>query len=67
MKYIKTQLHIAQSAGAVECPDYDTKQSDYEFPVMLELRGMRSTSSFPLLPGRLWSGMVAPERTLSMG
>ncbi len=30
-----------------ECPDYDTKQSDGEALVMLELWGMRST---PLLP-----------------
>ena len=47
---------MAQSAGAVEytncifaeeynspneCPRYDTKQSDGEVPVMLELWGMR--------------------------
>ena len=30
-----------------ECPDYDTKQSDGEASVMLELWGMLST---PLLP-----------------
>ena len=28
-----------------ECPGYDTKQSDGEVPVMLELWGMRSTPS----------------------
>ena len=53
--------HVAQSAGAVEytdcfsaegqdpsneCLGYDTKQSDGEIPVMLELWGMQST---PLL------------------
>ena len=48
-----------------ECPGYDTKQS--EVPVMLELWGMWSTPSLPLLPGPLWSGMVAPDRVLSMG
>ena len=37
------------------CAGYDTKQSDDEVPVMLELWGMRSTSSLPLLPGPLWS------------
>ena len=67
-------LSIAQSAGAVkytdppnECPDYDTEQSDGEVPAMLEIWGMRSTPSLPLLPGPLWPGMVAPDRTLSMG
>ena len=32
-------------------PGYDTKQSDGEVPVMLELCGMQSTSSLPSLPG----------------
>ena len=26
-----------------ECPGYDTKQSDGEVPLMLELQGMQST------------------------
>ena len=34
-----------------ECPGYDTKQSDAETPVMLELCGMQSTPSLPSLPG----------------
>ena len=70
---------LAQSAGAVEytdcfsteglkkldeCPVYDTKQSDGEVPLMLELWGMRSTPSLPLLPGPLWPGVVAPDRAL---
>ena len=50
-----------------EGPGYDTKQSDGEVPVMLELCGIRSTPSLPLLPGPLWPGMVAPDRALSMG
>ena len=37
-----------------ECPGYDTKQSDGEVPVRLELWGMQSTPSLPLLPGPLW-------------
>ena len=42
---------------------YATKQSDCEVPVMLGLRGMRSTtSSLPLLPSPLWAGMVAPDK-----
>ena len=34
-----------------ECPGYDTIQSDGEVTVMLELWGMRSAPSFPLLQG----------------
>ena len=45
-----------------ECLDYDTKQSDGETSVILELWGMLSTSSLPLLPGLLWSGIVAPDK-----
>ena len=51
---------LAHSAGVVEytdptyeCPEYDTKQSDGEVPVILELWKMRSTSSLLLLPGSL--------------
>ena len=47
--------------------EYDTKQSDGEVPVMLELWGMWSTTLLPLLPGPLWPGVVAPDRALSMG
>ena len=43
-----------------ECPGYDTKQSDGKVPVM------RSTPSLSSLPGPLWSGVVAPDRVLSM-
>ena len=52
---------------ANESPGYDTKQSDGEFPVMLELWGMRSTPLLPLLLGPLWPRVVAPDRVLSMG
>ena len=44
-----------------KCPGYDTEQSDGEASVMLELWGMRSTLSFPSLPGPLWFGVVAPD------
>ena len=50
-----------------ECPGNDTKQSDGEVSVMLELWGMLSTPSWLLLPGTLWPGVVAPDRALSMG
>ena len=35
------------------CPRYDTKQSDGEVPVMLELWGMQSALSLPSLPDSL--------------
>ena len=46
---------------------HDTKLSDGEAPVMLELWGMRRTYSLPLLPGPHWPGVVAPDRVLSIG
>ena len=73
---------FAQSSGAVEytdsfsaksssppneCPGYDTKQSDGEVRVILELWGMLGTPSLPSLPGPLWLRVVAPDRILSMG
>ena len=72
---------MAQSAGAAEyidcfsaeeqdspnvSPGYDTKQSNYEASVMLALWGMQCTLSLPSLPVPLWSGVVAPDRVLSM-
>ena len=36
-----------------KCPRYNTKQSDGEAPIMLELLGMQSTSLLPSLPGPL--------------
>ena len=42
-----------------ECPGYDTKQSDGEVPVRLDLWGMWSTHLLPLLPGPLCPGVVA--------
>ena len=43
-----------------ECPDYDTKQSDGEVPVILGLWGIQSTPSLLLFPGPLWPGVIAP-------
>ena len=34
---------------------------------MLKLWGIQSTSSLPLFPGPLWSGVVALDRVLFMG
>ncbi len=49
------------------CLGYDTKQSDGEVPVMLELWGMQSTSSLASLPGLLLSGVVALDSVLYVG
>ena len=46
---------------------YDTKQSDSEASVMLELWGMLITFLLPSLPGPLWPRVGAPDRVLSMG
>ena len=51
-----------RSPRSNECPEFDTKQSDGEVPVMLELWGMQSTPTLPLLPGPLKSRMVAPDK-----
>ena len=45
-----------------EWPRYDTKQSDGESTVMLELWGMRSTLLLLALPGLLWPGVETPDR-----
>ncbi len=47
-------------------PGYDTKQSDGEAPLMLELGEIPSSSLLASLPGPLWLRVVAPERVLSM-
>ena len=62
---------ITQSAGAVKYidsfSDYDTKESDGEVQVMLELSGMRCTLSLPSPQGQLCPRVEAPDRVLSMG
>ena len=49
-----------------EFPVYDSKQSDVEVPVMLDVWGMGSTSSLPSLLGPLRPGVVGLDRVLSM-
>ena len=56
-----------QNTSLNECPGYDTKQSDGQAPVMLELMGMWSAPSLPSLPGQFRPGVVAPDRVLSIG
>ena len=50
-----------------EIPDYGTKQSDCEVPVMLELWGMWSTPVLQSLLDSYWPGVLIPDRVLSMG
>ena len=50
-----------------ESPEFDTKQSDGEASVMLELWGMRSTPPLTLLWGLLWPRIEAPDKVLSRG
>ena len=57
------RLHLCKGVRSPnECPGYDTKQSDGEVPVMLDLWGMWSTPSLLLLPGPLWPRTVAPDK-----
>ena len=60
------RLHLCRGVRSPpnECPAYDSKQTDGEAPVMLELWGMRSTPSLPSLPGPFWPRVVAPDRFL---
>ena len=75
MRFFTSFFGIIQPAGALEytdcisaegydspneCPGYDTKQSDSEVPVMLELWGMQSIRFLPSLPvssGSIWEGL----------
>ena len=61
-------LHLCRGVRPppTKCPGYDTKQSDGEVPVMLELWGIWSTPSLPLLPGPFWPSMVAIDKAQSM-
>ena len=61
------RVHRLQDHPTNECPVYDTKQSDSEVPVMLELCWIQSTPSLPSISGPLWPGVVAPDKVLSMG
>ena len=49
-----------------ECPGYDTKKSDGELQVKLQRWGMQSTHSLSSLPSSLWSGIITPDRVLSI-
>ena len=53
-------LHLCRGVTPPnKCPGYDTKQSDGEVPVILELWRMQCTTSLPSFPGLLWPRVVA--------
>ena len=58
---------VRPAPTADEYPGYDTKQSDGEIPVILELWEMQSYSSLPSFPRPFWSEMLASYRILSIG
>ena len=57
---------MIQSVSGLECPRYNNKQSDSKAAVMQKLLGIWSPPSLPWIPGPLWSGVVAPDKVLSM-
>ena len=70
-RVVGCRIHRLHLCGEVrrpnEFPRYDTKLSDGEASVMLELWGMQSTSSLLSLPGPLWSRMVVPDSDSTCG
>ena len=75
------QIRAQSSSGIIEYTDcissewldspngcfvYDTKQSDGEASVVLELWGMQSTPLFPFFEGLFCSGDIASDVVLSM-
>ena len=57
---------MGKTAAHSECPAYDTNPSDGEVSD-LDVWGMKSSPSLPLLLGPLWSGVVASDWVLPMG
>ena len=53
---------MVQKDPLQECPVYDTKQSDGEASVMLEIWEMWSTPSLPSILGPLWPRVVIPDK-----
>ena len=47
-----------------ESPQYDTKQSDGQIPIMLKIWG---NAEYPFIAIALWHGVVVYDRALSMG
>ena len=61
------RLHLYRGVRpSNKSPGHETKQSDDEALVMLELWGMQCTLSLPSLPGQLCPGVEAPDRILPL-
>ena len=60
-------MYVARQHLHNEYPGKVTELSYGEAPVMMEICGMKSISSFSSLPGPLWSRVAAPNKVLSMG
>ena len=58
------RLHLCKGITSLlnECLGYDIKQSDGEALVILELWGMQSTISLPLLQSPFWHRVGAPDK-----
>ena len=66
-KYTPTaSLQRGRTPPLTKCTGYDIKLSDGKASA-LEIWGMWSTPSLPLLLGPLWPKAVAPDRVQSMG
>ena len=66
--YLHSRLGLLNTVTAsLQTVLYDTKQSDGEVPVMMELWAMQSTPSLLWLLGPLWPGKVASDRALFVG
>ena len=63
---LPSRLQRGKTPPPNECPGYGTTEYDGEVPVMLELWGMESIPSLPLLPGPLRPRVVPHDRALSM-
>ena len=61
-----TSLQSGKTSPLNKSPGHDTKQSDGEAPVVLELWEMQNTPSLPSFLGPLCPRVVAPDRALSM-
>ena len=64
-KIRRRHLYAGVIPNQNKCPEYDTKLSNSEAPV-LELWRMGSTPSLPLLPSPLWPGVAVTVRVPSI-
>ena len=61
-----TDCFSAKGYPANECPVYDSKYSDGEVAVILDLSGVQTTPLLLSFPSFLWPGMIASNSILSI-